>query len=119
MRPWAYSGSASAILRRMRADLPTGTVTFLFTDVEGSTRLLDRLGESAYAEVLAEHHRLVGSACAAGGGVVVDTEGDAFFVAFATASDALIAASAIQKALASGPLQVRIGLHTGTPLVTG
>jgi len=102
----------------MRADLPTGTVTFLFTDVEGSTRRLDQLGDAAYADALAEHDRLISSVCAAGGGVVVDTEGDAFFVAFTTASDALLAARTIQEELAAGPLQVRIGLHTGVPLVT-
>ena len=64
-------------------ELPTGTVTFLFTDIEGSTRLLHELGE-AYAEALAEHRRVLREAFAAHGGVEVDTQGDAFFVAFAT-----------------------------------
>jgi predicted ATPase/class 3 adenylate cyclase len=112
-------GVLSAILLSMRADLPTGTVTFLFTDVEGSTRRLDQLGDAAYADELAEHGRLITSVCADHGGVVVDTEGDAFFLAFPTASDALLAARTIQEGLAAGPLPVRIGLHTGAPLVTG
>ena len=73
----------------MRADLPTGTVTFLFTDVEGSTKLLHELGAEAYAEALAEHRRVVREACAAEGGVEVDTQGDAFFFAFPTAPGAL------------------------------
>ena len=101
-----------------RTDLPSGTVTFLFTDVEGSTRLLHELGAEAYAEALAEHRRLIREACAAQGGVEVDTQGDAFFFAFATAPGALAAAEAFTEALSSGPVQVRVGLHTGTPLLT-
>jgi predicted ATPase/Tfp pilus assembly protein PilF len=97
--------------------LPQGTVTFLFTDVEGSTRLLHELGEG-YAEVLAEHRRLLREAFARHGGVEVDTQGDAFFVAFAKASAALAAASDARAALAEGPIRVRVGLHTGEPLVT-
>ncbi len=76
----------------MRAELPTGTVTFLFTDIEGSTRLLHALGPDAYAEALAEHRRLLREAFAAHGGVEVDTQGDAFFVAFPTAPGATAAA---------------------------
>ena len=102
----------------MRSDLPSGTVTFLFTDVEGSTRLLHELGAEAYAEALAEHRRVIRNACAAEGGVEVDTQGDAFFFAFPTAPGALAAASAFTQELASGPIQVRVGLHSGTPLVT-
>jgi predicted ATPase len=102
----------------MRFELPSGTVTFLFTDVEGSTRLLHELGAEAYAEALAEHRRLVREACAAHGGVEVDTQGDAFFFAFPTAHGALAAASAFTEALVDGPIQVRVGLHTGEPLVT-
>jgi predicted ATPase/class 3 adenylate cyclase len=98
-------------------ELPSGTVTFLFTDIEGSTRLLHELGE-AYAEVLAEHRRAVREAFLQHGGIEVDTQGDAFFVAFARASDAVLAASAIQDALAAGPTRVRIGIHTGEPVVT-
>ena len=101
----------------MRTELPSGTVTFLFTDVEGSTRLLHELGADAYAEALAEHRRVIREACAAEGGVEVDTQGDAFFFAFPTAPGALAAAEAMTEGLASGPIQVRIGLHTGTPLV--
>ena len=102
----------------MRADLPTGTVTFLFTDVEGSTKLLHELGTEAYGDALAEHRRVVREACVAEGGVEVDTQGDAFFFAFPTAPGALAAASGFTDALASGPVQVRVGLHTGTPLLT-
>ena len=103
----------------MRAELPSGTVTFLLTDVEGSTRLLHELGAEAYAEALAEHRRVIRAACAAEGGVEVDTQGDAFFFAFPTAPGALAAASAFTEELASsGPIQVRVGLHTGSPLLT-
>jgi predicted ATPase/class 3 adenylate cyclase len=102
----------------MRSDLPSGTVTFLFTDVEGSTKLLHELGAEAYADALAEHRRVIREACASEGGVEVDTQGDAFFFAFPTAPGALAAASAFTEALTSGPIQVRVGLHTGTPLLT-
>jgi predicted ATPase/class 3 adenylate cyclase len=103
----------------VRSDLPTGTVTFLFTDVEGSTRLLQDIGEERYAAALAEHRRLVREAFGAHEGVEVDTQGDAFFVAFARASDALAAAAAIVDSLAAGPIRVRVGVHTGMPLATG
>ncbi len=102
----------------MRADLPSGTVTFLFTDVEGSTRLLHELGAEGYAETLAEHRRLIREACARHDGVEVDTQGDAFFFAFPTAPGAAEAARALAGALATGPIRVRAALHTGTPLVT-
>ena len=102
----------------MRHDLPTGTVTLLFTDVEGSTRLLHELGPEGYAEALAEHRRTVRLACAAAGGVEVDTQGDAFFFAFPSAAGAVAASQAITEALAEGPVQLRIGVHMGTPLVT-
>jgi hypothetical protein len=98
--------------------LPTGTVTFLFTDIEGSTRLLQELG-GEYAAVLADHHRVLREACSGCGGVEVDTQGDAFFVAFARASDAVSAAAAAQSALAGGAVRVRMGIHTGEPIVTG
>jgi predicted ATPase/class 3 adenylate cyclase/Tfp pilus assembly protein PilF len=101
----------------MRRDLPSGTVTLLFTDVEGSTKLLHELGAEDYAERLAEHRRVVREACTAVGGVEVDTQGDAFFVAFASASEAVEAARTITERLASGPITLRIGLHTGTPLL--
>src|SRR5690242_8006804 len=96
-------------------DLPGGTVTFLFTDIEGSTRLLHELGADAYAETLAEHREVLREAFARHGGVEVDTQGDAFFVAFPTAAGALAAAQEAQKALS---IPVRMGIHTGAPLVT-
>ena len=99
-------------------DLPFGTVTFLFTDVEGSTRLLHDLGQQAYADALAEHRRVVREACRAHGGVEVDTQGDAFFIAFSTAPAALETAAAMREGLNDGPVRVRTGIHTGTPLVT-
>jgi predicted ATPase len=102
----------------MRTELPAGTVTFLFTDVEGSTRLLRELGAAAYAEALEAHRRVVRAECAKRGGVEVDTQGDAFFLAFPTASGGVEAAEAIATALTSGPIRLRVGLHTGAPLVT-
>src|SRR5947208_4096365 len=99
------------------AELPTGTVTFLFTDIEGSTRLLQELGD-AYADALAEHRRVLREAFDRHGGVEVDTQGDAFFVAFGRATDALAAAGEGQEALSTGPIRVRIGIHTGEPLAT-
>ena len=98
--------------------LPRGTVTFLFTDIEGSTRLLARLRDG-YADVLDDHQRAVRAAIEEHGGQEVHTEGDAFFVAFARATDAVAAAVAAQRALAAHPwpegvdLRVRMGLHTG------
>jgi hypothetical protein len=102
----------------VRRDLPTGTVTFLFTDVEGSTKLLRELGAEGYAEALAEHRRLVREACAAEGGVEVDTQGDAFFFAFPSAPGAVAAARVVTDALELGPIHLRIGVHSGTPLLT-
>jgi predicted ATPase/class 3 adenylate cyclase len=102
--------------------LPTGTVTFLFTDIEGSTTVLQRLGDRRYAEVLAEHRRLLRDAFAEGNGQEVDTQGDAFLVAFPRARDALGAAVAAQQALVKhvwpegASLRVRMGLHTGEPI---
>jgi predicted ATPase/class 3 adenylate cyclase len=100
------------------AELPSGTVTFVFTDIEGSTRLLARLRDR-YGEVLAEHQHALRGAFTAHGGREVHTEGDAFFVAFARATDAVAAAVAGQRALAaeSWPdgvdVRVRMGVHTG------
>ena len=82
-----------------RADLPTGIVTFLFTDIEGSTRLVARLGER-YASVLADHQRLLRDAFAASAGREIDTLGDAFFVVFPRAKSAVAAALAGLRALA-------------------
>src|SRR5436190_23053481 len=100
--------------------LPTGTVTFLFTDIEGSTSLLQQLGER-YLDLLAECRDLLRTSFQAYGGQEVDTQGDAFFVAFARATDAVSAAVAAQHALARHPwpegvaVLVRMGLHTGEP----
>ena len=98
-------------------DLPFGTVTFLFTDIEGSTRLLRELGDEAYGEALGDQRRKLRAAFARNRGVEVDTQGDAFFVAFTTAQDALAAAAEAHEALGDGRVQVRIGVHTGTPLL--
>jgi predicted ATPase len=92
-------------------------VTFLFTDIEGSTQLLHELGDR-YAEALAEHRRLLREAFSRHGGIEVDTQGDAFFVAFARAKDAVAAARHAQQALNDGPFRVRMGLHTGEPVLT-
>jgi class 3 adenylate cyclase len=105
------------VAARMAA-LPSGTVTFLFSDVEGSTRLLARL-RGRYAEVLAEHQRLLRAAFDEHDGREVHTEGDGFFVAFARASDAIAAAVSAQRSLASQgwpegvDVRVRMGIHTG------
>ncbi|MGH3136084.1 MAG: ATP-binding protein [Gaiellaceae bacterium] len=102
----------------MRSDLPSGTVTFLFTDIEGSTLLLSELGAEAYADALAGHRRVIREACATHGGAEVDTQGDAFFFAFPTAPGALAAAADLTEALhPAGRIRVRVGLHTGTPLL--
>ena len=101
-----------------RRDLPSGTVTFLFTDIEGSTRLLREMGAHAYAEALAEHRRTLREAVKRHAGAEVDTQGDAFFVAFPTAEGALAAARQAVERLAAGPIRVRIGIHTGTPHLT-
>jgi len=98
-------------------DLPTGTVTLLFTDIEGSTRMLRELGDR-YADVLAEHRRILRETFRGHGGIEVDTQGDAFFYAFAEATAAVEAAAMAQLALADGPVRVRIGVHTGEPIVT-
>ena len=106
------------------AVLPTGTVTLLFTDLEGSTELLKRLG-SGYAGVLEDHRRLLEGAIADHGGMVVDTQGDSCFAAFSRGRDAVAAAIEGQRSLAthSWPagesVCVRMGLHTGEPAVDG
>ena len=99
------------------SELPGGTVTFLFTDIEGSTRLLTQLGRD-YADALAEHRRLLRDAFTRHGGVEVDTQGDAFLVAFHSAFEAASAAAEGQRALSRGPIRVRMGLHTGEPQLT-
>jgi predicted ATPase len=97
------------------SELPAGTVTFLFTDIEGSTKLLEEHGDR-YADLLDEHRRVLRDAVERHHGVEVDTQGDAFFVAFQRASDALAAAEQAQEAL---ELPVRMGIHTGEPQLTG
>ena len=103
--------------------LPTGTVTFVFTDIEGSTKLLHALGDR-YAQAVQQHRELLRAAFAAHGGVEVDTQGDALFAAFSRAQDAVAAAAEAQRALAAhqwvedAAVRVRIGIHTGEPVVT-
>ena len=104
------------------SSLPSGTVTFLFTDIEGSTKLLKELGD-AYGSVVTDHRRILREAFAASNGREVDTQGDAFFYSFARARDAVAAAVAGQRALAEhewpggANVRVRMGLHTGEPAV--
>src|SRR5215210_1759382 len=105
-------------------ELPRGTVTLLFTDIEGSTAALKRLGER-YGDALDTHARVLPDAVARAGGEVVDTQGDSFFAAFPRARDAVSAALAAQQALSAAEwpdgsaLAVRMGLHTGEPEVCG
>jgi len=94
---------------------PSGQVTLVFSDIEGSTRLLDELGLDAYREALAEHRRIVREACARFQGYEVDYEGDAFFYAFASAQEAVSAVSEAMAGLEAGPIAIRVGIHTGTP----
>jgi predicted ATPase/class 3 adenylate cyclase len=99
------------------SELPAGRVTFLFTDIEGSTRLLRRLGNERYAEELLRHRQRIREVVRLHRGFEFGTEGDAFFVAFECAQDGLAAAAAIQSALSSGTIRVRIGIHSGEVLV--
>jgi class 3 adenylate cyclase len=104
-------------------NLPSGTVTFLFSDIEESTELLKKLGDDRYQELLATHRRLLRDAFAARGGREIDTQGDAFFYSFPRARDAVTGAVEAQRALAAFDwtekvtVRVRIGLHTGEPAV--
>jgi predicted ATPase/class 3 adenylate cyclase len=109
--------AAWRIMGAVRSDLPTGSVTLLFTDIEGSTKLLHELGAEAYADALAEHRRLLREAFGRHGGVEIDTQGDAFFYAFADAREAITAAEEGREALRPGAIHVRVGIHTGTPHV--
>ena len=99
----------------MGRDLPSGEVTFLFTDIEGSTKLLHELGPEGYAGALAEHRGHLRAAFTKHGGVEVDTQGDAFFYAFPSAAGAVAAADEGRSALRSGRIRVRMGVHTGRP----
>ncbi|HEY7707861.1 MAG TPA: adenylate/guanylate cyclase domain-containing protein [Gaiellaceae bacterium] len=102
--------------------LPGGTVTFLFSDIEGSTRLLEQLGDR-YADVHREHRRIVREELSAAGGREIDTQGDAFFFSFTRAGDAVAGAVSAQRALGEhewpegAEVRVRMGLHTGEPTV--
>jgi class 3 adenylate cyclase/streptogramin lyase len=106
------------------ARLPGGTVTFLFSDVEGSTRLLRELGQERYGQALAAYQLLIRESCTARSGHEVDTQGDSFFFAFATARDAALAAAEAQGSLSRHAwpdgtrLRARIGLHTGEASVS-
>ena len=117
MRPLAVPMQTVHASRGM-TEIPTGAVTFLFTDIEGSTRLVKQLRDR-YGDVLADHRRLLRAAFAAHDGYEVDTQGDSFFVAFASAQDALLAAIDGQRALLSRDwpegieIKVRMGVHTG------
>jgi class 3 adenylate cyclase len=87
-------------------DLPSGTVTFLFTDIEGSTKLVQELGDD-YSGALAAHRQVLRQAFTEHGGAEVDTQGDAFLIAFVRAKDAVLAAADAQQALGDGPIRVR------------
>ena len=106
-------------------ELPIGTVTFLFTDIEGSTQLLKALGGERYGGALSDHQRILRESFAEHGGHEIDTQGDSFFVAFRRAKDAVAAAIACQRGLAEhawpdgSDLRVRMGIHTGEPAVGG
>jgi class 3 adenylate cyclase/tetratricopeptide (TPR) repeat protein len=106
-------------LNKTAQKLPTGTVTFLFTDIEGSTKLLKSLGRDRYGEVLSTHNRLLENAFESAGGIEVDRKGDSFFAVFASAGAAVAAAAAAQQALAAEEwppgfeVRVRMGMHTG------
>ena len=105
--------------------MPTGTLTFLFSDIEDSTRLVELLGTATYRDMLEQHHRLLRSAFAAAGAFERSTEGDSFFVVFRDAPSAVAAAVAAQRALATAtwpgdePIRVRMGLHTGQGVAGG
>jgi class 3 adenylate cyclase len=102
--------------------VPAGTVTFLFTDIEGSTRLLQKLGDR-YGELVAQHHRALRESAAASGGTEIDVQGDAFFFSFPRARDGVAGALTAQRRLADerwpdeAEVRVRMGLHTGEPTV--
>ena len=109
---WGFGGDSGTVAI---VEQPAGTVTLVFTDIEGSTRLLHELGQDAYREALAEHRRVVRAACARHGGYEVDYEGDSFFYAFASAAAAVSAVAEARLGLASGLIRVRVGVHTGEP----
>jgi predicted ATPase/class 3 adenylate cyclase len=111
-------GDYRAMIARMAAlQQPSGTVTLVFTDIEGSTRLLEGLGAEAYRSALGEHQRVVRDAFGSHGGYEVDTAGDGFFYAFSTAAGAVDAVDEALTELASSPIRIRAGIHTGEPIV--
>jgi predicted ATPase/class 3 adenylate cyclase/DNA-binding XRE family transcriptional regulator len=123
--PSAGQGEAIPSALAPELPLPTGTVTFLFTDIEGSTRLLQHLGAERYAILLTEHRRLLQSAIAGHGGREVDNQGDSYFTVFPTVGEALAATAAAQRTFAAHPwpdgvaVRVRMGLHTAAAQVVG
>ena len=94
---------------------PAGEITLVFSDIEGSTKLLKTLGTAGYREALAEHRRVVRDAFARYSGYEVDYEGDAFFYAFSSPRDAVSAVSEAMEGLRDGPISIRVGIHTGSP----
>jgi predicted ATPase/class 3 adenylate cyclase len=96
---------------------PSGTVTLVFTDIEGSTALLDQLGAEAFKEALADHRRALREAFGAHSGYEVDDAGDGLFYAFAAGSQAVTAVAHAMASLADGPVRIRVGVHTGEPLL--
>lgn len=129
--PGGRSRAIKQLARSSRADryphpmpnLPSGTVTFVFSDIEGSTALLKRLGDAQYTAVLATHRRIVRETFGAHHGQEIDTQGDAFFYSFPRARDAVAAAIEVQRAHEREPwpdgasVRMRLGLHTGEPAV--
>jgi predicted ATPase/class 3 adenylate cyclase len=105
------------MIRPVVAMQPTGTVTFVFTDVEGSTALLEGIGAEAYREALAEHRSLLREVFAANSGYEVDEAGDGLFYAFGSASAAVTAVARASASLADGPVRMRVGVHTGEALL--
>ena len=114
--PLPAGSAAHSVLAAMVAQ-PTGTLALVFTDIEGSTLLLDGLGRERYRDALAEHRRAVREAFARHHGYEVDNAGDGFFYAFSTAAEAACGVSDALEGLDGGPIQIRVGLHTGEPLV--
>ncbi len=123
LEPWSKSSHGVALGRILPAmpNLPSGTVTFLFSDIEGSTALLKQLGDDGYTRLLADHRRILRDSFSDREGHEIDTQGDAFFYSFPRARDAVAAAVEAQRGLASYgwpegvTVRVRIGLHTGEP----
>jgi class 3 adenylate cyclase len=117
-----FSDTAGTI-QPMGVTLPTGTVTFVFSDMAGSTALLKQLGDTEYGHLLAVHRRLVREIFAAHEGQEIDTQGDAFFYSFVRARQAVSAAIEVTRAHAKGTwpggveVRIRLGLHTGEPAV--